>query len=608
MTQISDILQGAQPDPDELYANFKPVRYRYVMTYLHDEVEQTPFGDVLHQPGEVLAILAMTQVSYSVGMYAGTEMSGTVNLPEQTLDEMPHPPLNDFDRWVHPDVTGVPVGSMFECGNRAIYIMRNEEVVWGGILWTRSYSSGTPQLQITALSWEGYLYYRLVRQTVTFNTPTNMYLVWYALVVQTLTDFNWFGPTNGLLAAEVSTLVADAVYGPRPPRPKPDPHKKHGDPYWTPYDPAEYPDTPGHRPPRPDAPLLVPAQYALVPWTGITRLNHFNAPARPQQEAWPGNSPRIELPDQGLRLRVNGAEVLTQKTWRGYDMLMAGSALEEWADTDTVASDENAEEGGGKTRMEYRVVCWFDSAQQRFRQRYIVGTMSYPAGQDPNDPYPDAITNPLLGKNTQNAARGPNNQLVFDYPGSISEWSLAEGMDEAATRILVTDDGEAAAKHCEYGWDKALLNVPAYDGSQGWLLYDKNVSWGNSNPVEMGQRADRLVQLFKVPQAAKITDPSAGLTGGDDYLITPSQGQRTSIRATQFDVTLYAEPSRPLPDFEVGDWAVFAIEDPFYGGKMYLFRRILGYTVTVVPEQESDYSHESIQLQLTDDSQIDLGT
>ena len=31
------------------------------------------------------------------------------------------------------------------------------------------------------------------------------------------------------------------------------------------------------------------------------------------------------------------------------------------------------------------------------------------------------------------------------------------------------------------------------------------------------------------------------------------------------------------------------------------------HTVTVVPDQESDYSHETIELELTDDNQVELG-
>jgi hypothetical protein len=109
-------------------------------------------------------------------------------------------------------------------------------------------------------------------------------------------------------------------------------------------------------------------------------------------------------------------------------------------------------------------------------------------------------------------------------------------------------------------------------------------------------RAATLLALFKAPTAKQIDD-----------LNNASVNQRASRRSTSFTVTLTREPTMPFPDFKVGDWASFSIEDPFYGGTMYLVRRIMGYTVTVVNEQESDYSHESIELELTDDTQIGTG-
>jgi hypothetical protein len=186
-------------------------------------------------------------------------------------------------------------------------------------------------------------------------------------------------------------------------------------------------------------------------------------------------------------------------------------------------------------------------------------------------------------------------------------------MEEAATRVIVCDEGEGALKHVGYAWDQELLNVPPANiytasvegypadmvpGSQGWLLYDKTTTYGTTSPAELTSRAERLVELYKVPTAAQLQDMTS------ESRSRSGRVQRASHRSTTLTVSLYSEPNRPLPEFTVGDWAAFAIEDPFYGGKMYLVRRIMGYSVTVVPEQESDYSHEQIELELTDDNQI----
>jgi hypothetical protein len=279
---------------------------------------------------------------------------------------------------------------------------------------------------------------------------------------------------------------------------------------------------------------------------------------------------------------------------------MVGQALEEWADTETISSI------GGGNRFEYRVVCWFDSVNQRFRQRYVFGEMDYdPSKPDNsatgNNPDPIGIIRPLLGTNTQEIAKSADNQLVFDYPGHISAWSLNETMDGAATRVVVTDELDNAEKHSEYAVDK-LLNVPTGDGSQGWLLYDQTATWGITKNViaKLKARAERLLELYHVPEAQQLTD---FITAEED---AASSTQRTSLRSTSLSISLYTDPTNPLPEFEVGDWAAFAIEDPFYGGTMYLVRRIMGYTVTVVPDQESDYSHEQYELELTDDSQVEI--
>jgi len=168
--------------------------------------------------------------------------------------------------------------------------------------------------------------------------------------------------------------------------------------------------------------------------------------------------------------------------------------------------------------------------------------------------------------------------------------------------VVVSDNQEKSLKHVEYAVDE-LLDVPgsgsgaANRGGQGWLLYDQVAAWDiTSNIIQkLFEKAKRLLQLYHVPVAQQLSD-----------LSTTGTGQTGSIRSTTLSVSLYQEPTLPFPDFELGDWAAFAITDPFYGGTMYLVRRIVGYTVTVVPDMEGDYSHEQIELELTDDNQVEV--
>jgi hypothetical protein len=423
--------------------------------------------------------------------------------------------------------------------------MRNEDVVWGGILWTRQYTSGSPTLQITGLSWDGYAYYRALRKSIVFLTKTSVYNIWRTVLNQMLNDFTLTGTADGVIKDGKRQLSTKVV------------------------------------------------QYVV--WTGISRV-HANADARNFEEAWPYNSPNIDLPPANLVWKTGApaTEVKTtdKSSFRGYDMNKVGEALQQWADTETLASSTAA---GAKTRFEYRVVCWFDSTTQLFRQRYVFGEMTY--GSDPNTP--TGITSGLMGKNTRMIVDSDDNKLIFDFPGHISEWSLGESMEESATRVITVGAGDEAAKHAEYWSEKSLLKVPdtpaASTGKRGWRLYDRVSVYDTTSSYALLARAKRILELCHVPQALQLSDLAAANT---------TSGQRASKRSTDLTITLYTDPTTPFPDWKLGDWATFAIEDPFYGGKMYLQRRIIGYTVTVIPEQENDYSHEQITLDLTDDTKI----
>jgi hypothetical protein len=452
--------------------------------------------------------------------------------------------------------------------------------VWGGILWSRSYSSGSKTMAITGMSWDAYVYYRLLRKSIVFlgrkvkktvkdkdghdktihvREPTvPVYHIWRSVLWNTLHDWNHQDDKHAKLGS-----VLDAIR-------------------------------------NPDAD---PEKYKMVPWTGITR-GHSQATARNFQEQWPNNSPNIELPPDGLVYKTADAhgkhpkEAVTtvNETFRGYDMSKVGEALQQWADTQTLASDIKS---GGLQKFEYRVVCWFDEAEQRFRQRYVFGEMTY----DTDPITPTGVESGIFGQTQVNAA-----DTVFDFPGHISEWALAESMEESATRVISTDGGDKYVKHAEYASQADLLLVPnhvgpgvdghdnAIEGKDGWLLYDRQLSTGTTKPSVLRQRARRMLKLCHVPIAASI----------DDLHNTNSTSQqRASQRSTDLTITLYQNPMVTFPTWKLGDWVTFAIQDPFYGGTMYLQRRIIGYSVSVIPDMENDYSHEQISLTLTDDTKIE---
>ena len=503
-------------------SNTRPIRYTYVL------------ADI--RTGKMIATLPMTDVSYNVGIYSGTEMSGQVYLPELQIDLMSNTPYTDFERWEHPD-QGLPLGSMFEVGNRALYIMRNDEVVWGGILWGRSYSSGSQTIDISGLSWDGYIYYRILRRSVIFLKDTPKYTIWRALLKQVLSDFTWQGDDTAKKTNSGIALDGTST------------------------------------------------------WTGKTDGKKSNLAMTTYVDRWPYNSPNIEVPPAGLKFTdpkdaANAAFSATENRWRGYDLKSVGSELQTWADANTLVT------GGG---FEYRVLCWWDEVNQQFRQRYTFGEMVYD-----NNPQstniagtPTAIKSPLLGRPVAEAEK-----TIFDFPGHISSWSLEEGMEEAATRVIVSGSGDQAAKIAAYVSNTKLLRPGgAGNGSNGWLLYDKLYSYDTSKPKDLLARAQEMRDRLHPPQAATIDDIGA---------VNTDQDRRSSMRSTVLSVTLYQNPATTFPSWKLGDWVTFAIKDPFYGGTMYLKRRIIGYAVKVIPDHESAYSHEEITLTLTDDTKIEV--
>jgi hypothetical protein len=50
-------------------------------------------------------------------------------------------------------------------GKNAIYIMRNDQIVWGGIIWARDYDIRTKVLNVSALEFVSYLYHRVFWKT-----------------------------------------------------------------------------------------------------------------------------------------------------------------------------------------------------------------------------------------------------------------------------------------------------------------------------------------------------------------------------------------------------------------------------------------------------------
>jgi hypothetical protein len=94
--------------------------------------------------GQILGEMPINGVSFDRQLNRAGNMQGSVNL--------------DNDLVPNDDVL-----AMTEKGRNAIYVYRGDVIVWGGIIWTRTYQSQGKSLQFTAQSFESYAYRRIYR-------------------------------------------------------------------------------------------------------------------------------------------------------------------------------------------------------------------------------------------------------------------------------------------------------------------------------------------------------------------------------------------------------------------------------------------------------------
>jgi hypothetical protein len=107
------------------------------------------------------------------------------------------------------NVTGYNVDASTEPTRNAVYVDRNGVLVWGGVIWSRSYNSASQVLSITAREFESYFEHRLIATTEAFNNTDQLE------IVRTLID-NAQALPNGdigvITGAETSGILIDRVY------------------------------------------------------------------------------------------------------------------------------------------------------------------------------------------------------------------------------------------------------------------------------------------------------------------------------------------------------------------------------------------------------------
>lgn len=208
-------------------------------------------------------------------------------------------------------------------------------------------------------------------------------------------------------------------------------------------------------------------------------------------------------------------ENLDNKTYRGYELRSVGEELEEYSDT--------------LDGFEYRIDCAYDSLTDSFTRTFVFIPIDFP-----NPPAAGQVSPP---------SRFGADELVFQFPGNITDISVKESAENAATRFFVVgnipDLGDDISQPYAAAAATDLLDA-------GWPLLDQEEEKNDiSDEEELYNHAQRYLNEFRPP----VADVSVTVNGSLDPVIgTYAPGDWCSIIADDEFIRM-----RLASDLEVRD-------------------------------------------------------
>ena len=134
-------------------------------------------------------------VSYERAIKAAGSFSGSIAVLDRTAA------LNLYD-------TTLP-------GRTALYVVRDNVCVWGGIIWSRSYSASSKSLNVSASEFQSYFYHRNIWKTYSHDFAATVVSNGIGVSLVTL-DFGSFdfvpGSTVNIQFYEISNFIYDGYY------------------------------------------------------------------------------------------------------------------------------------------------------------------------------------------------------------------------------------------------------------------------------------------------------------------------------------------------------------------------------------------------------------
>ena len=205
--------------------------------------------------------------------------------------------------------------------------------------------------------------------------------------------------------------------------------------------------------------------------------------------------------------------------YRGYELVNVGEELDRYSDRLSTKRRKSSTPGLTLNRVdgfEYRIDCEYDPNTASFKRIFVLLPINFP------DPPAEGEVSPI--------SRFGADQLVFEYPGQISDFQLDEKSDDAVTRFWVVGDigdlGEDASQpYSAASAVELLLN--------GWpILEDDHSEKEEGDEEVLYDIASRYLSEYRPP----IGDISVSVNGS----ISPVVGT-----------------------YAPGDWCSLVIDDEF---------------------------------------------
>jgi hypothetical protein len=248
------------------------------------------------------------------------------------------------------------------------------------------------------------------------------------------------------------------------------------------------------------------------------------------------------------------------QVYRGYEAKSVGEILEDYSDN--------------INGFEYRVDCDYDPFLGSFVRIFTLLDIENPNG---SNEYPDIDSSILTDEQ-----RIGYNKLVFEYPGSISSFTLEENAEDSATRFFVqgniSDLSDEASQPYAVASDTELLN-------------------------------NKLGRSFPLIDAIEVINNSAD----EDILYDYAQEYLYESKVPMGDIEISVNGSitPTVGSFYPGDWCTIIIDDPFILARLandqeprndIIVRKINSYKVSV---PDNSFFPEAVSIELITDWKVD---